>query len=90
MNNLRLCSGSFNADDLMGPLEGKTISDFEKALAAGELYAVIKTTAKPNGEIGATIETKVAPAPVAEIIENSSVARFSFAAVVVGIIALFA
>lgn len=74
----------------MGPLEGKTIADFEKALAAGELYAVVRTSANPDGEIGATIETKAAPAPIAEIIENSSVARFSFAAVVGGIIALFA
>lgn len=44
-------SGSINADDLSGPLEGMQISDLVDAFNDGNTYANIHTEQNPNGEI---------------------------------------
>ena len=44
-------SGSINADDLLGPLEGMQISDLVDAFNDGNTYVNIHTEHNPNGEI---------------------------------------
>jgi hypothetical protein len=44
-------SGTINAEDLSGPLEGMQISDLVDAFNDGNAYANIHTQQNPNGEI---------------------------------------
>lgn len=44
-------SGTINADDLSGPLEGMQISDLVDTFNDGNAYANIHTEQNPNGEI---------------------------------------
>ena len=44
-------SGTINAEDLSGPLEGMQISDIVDAFNDGNAYANIHTEQNPNGEI---------------------------------------
>jgi hypothetical protein len=44
-------SGTINAEDLSGPLEGMQISDLVDAFNDGNAYANIHTEQNPNGEI---------------------------------------
>lgn len=46
-----LVRGSLGASDLLGPLKGKTISDFLALIRAGQVYVNVGTTKHPNGEI---------------------------------------
>jgi len=43
--------GSFTADQLVGPLRGKTIADFVSLIKAGSVYFNAGTTSHPSGEI---------------------------------------
>ena len=43
--------GSFTADQLVGPLRGKTIVDFVALIKAGSVYFNVGTTSHPSGEI---------------------------------------
>ena len=51
-----LSQGMLNASDLVGPLKGKTITDFLTLLKAGELYVNVGTTKYPAGEIRGQIQ----------------------------------
>ena len=44
-------SGNFTATDLMGPLEGKSIGDFVKAIGDGKIIIRVSTCPFPLGEI---------------------------------------
>jgi hypothetical protein len=46
-----LAQGSLGASDLLGPLKGKSLSDFLALMRAGQIYMNIGTTRHPNGEI---------------------------------------
>lgn len=48
--------GSFTADDLVGPLEGKTIADLVALIEAGSVYLVVGTTAHREGELRGQLE----------------------------------
>ena len=39
------------ADDLVGPLEGMSISDLIRKMRAGETYVDVHTISNPGGEI---------------------------------------
>ena len=43
--------GNFTASDLQGPLEGKTLADFVKAINDGKLFLRVSTTGFELGEI---------------------------------------
>jgi len=43
--------GSFTADQLVGPLRGKTVADFVALFKAGSVYLNVGTTGHPSGEI---------------------------------------
>lgn len=85
-------SSSFSADDLMGPMEGKTIADFESAMEAGELTVVLRTAAYPNGLLTGDLKANSASNPAAEAIisEKSSASKtvLSVGAVVASLFAL--
>jgi hypothetical protein len=51
-----LAEGSFAADDLLGPLEGKTIADLVALIEAGSVYVNVGSTANPRGEIRGQLE----------------------------------
>ena len=44
-------SGNFTATDLMGPLEGKSLGDFVKAIGDGKIIIRVSTSPFPLGEI---------------------------------------
>jgi hypothetical protein len=46
-----LATGSFTADDLVGPLEGQSLNDLVREMRAGNTFANTHTTANPAGEI---------------------------------------
>jgi hypothetical protein len=46
-----LAEGTITADDLVGPLAGQTFDDLLEAIAAGDTYVNVHTTAYPGGEI---------------------------------------
>lgn len=46
-----LATGSFSADDLVGPLEGATLDDLVEEMAAGNTYTNVHTEAFPDGEV---------------------------------------
>lgn len=46
-----ILKGMITNQDLVGPLQGKTISDIEKEISAGNAYVNIHTTQNPDGEI---------------------------------------
>jgi hypothetical protein len=48
-------SGNFTATDLMGPLEGKSIADFVKAINDGKIIIRVSTMPFPLGEIYGTV-----------------------------------
>jgi hypothetical protein len=43
--------GRFNATELEGPYEGKTIEEFANALSRGDLYVNVQMQENPNGEL---------------------------------------
>ena len=49
--------GNFTASDLQGPLEGKTIADFVKAISDGKLFLRVSTTGFELGEIYGDVVT---------------------------------
>lgn len=51
-----LADGTITADDLIGPLEGQTLSALIEEMAAGGTYVNVHTTANPSGEIRGQIE----------------------------------
>ena len=46
-----LATGTITSADLIGPLQGKTVSDLMQQMQAGNTYANIHTTANPAGEV---------------------------------------
>jgi len=46
-----IAKGNFTASDLQGPLEGKTLADFVKAISDGKLFLRVSTTGYELGEI---------------------------------------
>lgn len=46
-----LASGTFTADDLVGPLEGGTLDELVSEMAAGNTYTNVHTEEFPDGEI---------------------------------------
>lgn len=84
-------SSSFSADDLMGPMEGKTIADFESAMAAGELTAVVRTAAYPKGLLTGDLKATSASNPAAEaIVSEKSSASKTVLSIGAAVAALFA
>jgi hypothetical protein len=52
-------NGNFTADDLEGPMEGKTTADLMAAMKNGSTYVNFHTEKNPNGEIrGQLMSTK--------------------------------
>ena len=50
-------SGNFTASDLMGPLNGKSMADFVKAINDGKIIFRVNTVAFPLGEIIGNVTT---------------------------------
>ncbi|WP_231184346.1 CHRD domain-containing protein [Haladaptatus sp. DYF46] len=46
-----LASGTFGANDLVGPLQGQSLSELASAIQAGEAYVNVHTKQYPEGEI---------------------------------------
>lgn len=46
-----LASGTFTADDLVGPLAGASLGDLIEAMRNGGAYVNVHTTANPGGEV---------------------------------------
>jgi uncharacterized protein YceK len=55
-----LAQGKFNASVLLGPLTGKTLSDFAVLLQGGQAYVNVGTAKNPQGEIRGQIRQDVA------------------------------
>jgi len=51
-----LAPGNITASDLMGLLEGKSISDLVSEMKSGKTYVNIQTEAHPGGEIRGQIK----------------------------------
>jgi hypothetical protein len=51
-----LTSGTFSAEDLVGPLQGQNISDLADAIEGGQAYMNVHTEAHQNGELRGTLE----------------------------------
>ncbi len=49
--NGTLAQGNITSSDLMGSLQGKSISDLVSKMQSGETYVNVHTDANPNGEI---------------------------------------
>lgn len=78
-------SSSFNQDSLMGPMQGKTIADFEGALSTGDLYVVVRTVSSGDSEfMGNNIKSKA--------VQPSSASKvgFTMGAVAAGVMAFMA
>jgi hypothetical protein len=64
-----LASGTFTADDLVGPLEGGSLADLVSEMAAGNTYVNVHTEANPGGEIRGQLSEGV---PQAERIDTGA------------------
>lgn len=83
-------SGSLDDASLLGPLEGKTIKDFEAALKAGNLTVVVRTESYKDGELVGDIKSEDLPAPVKAAVAKSSSRLATIAGgVLAGVTALF-
>jgi hypothetical protein len=51
-----LVEGNFTANDLVGPLKGKALSDLATEMKNGMTYVNVHTEANPNGEIRGLLE----------------------------------
>jgi hypothetical protein len=51
-----LTSGTFSAEEFVGPLQGQNMSDLVDLIESGQAYANVHTEANQNGEIRGTIE----------------------------------
>ncbi|PTX48137.1 CHRD domain-containing protein [Melghirimyces profundicolus] len=49
--NKGVVSGTITADDLVGPLKGKTIADLVREMRRGNTYVNVHTEQNPDGEI---------------------------------------
>lgn len=67
-----LASGTFTADDLVGPLEGGTLADFVAELAAGNTYVNVHTEANPGGEVRGQLSEVDAGVEQAERIDTGA------------------
>ncbi len=54
--NGELATGTFTADDLIGPLAGQPLSDLVEAMETGNAYVNVHTLVNPGGEIRGQIE----------------------------------
>lgn len=64
-----IVTGSFNASDLMGPMQGKTVLDLVGSMKNGGTYVSVDTQKHPTGEIRGQIELANSP--------NSNVTSYS-------------
>jgi hypothetical protein len=90
-----LASGTFTADDLVGPLEGGTLADLVAELAAGNTYVNVHTEANPGGEIRGQLSEVDAGVEQAERIDTGAggTARTGFGStggVLAGVVAMVA
>lgn len=84
-------SSSIDNASLLGPMEGKTMKEFEAALAAGNLTVIVRTEAYKNGELVGDITSKSVPAPVPvkkEVVSSSRMTTM-VGGVMAGVAALF-
>ncbi|HZZ57449.1 MAG TPA: CHRD domain-containing protein [Opitutaceae bacterium] len=51
-----LSQGSIKADNLVGPLAGKSVNDLVDAIKANKIYVNVHTTAHPEGEIRGQVQ----------------------------------
>jgi hypothetical protein len=51
-----IITGSFNASDLIGPMQGKSILDLVASMKSGDTYVSVDTEKHPTGEIRGQIE----------------------------------
>jgi hypothetical protein len=56
-----IVTGSFNASDLIGPMQGKTILDLVDSMKSGDTYVSVDTQKYPTGEIRGQIELANSP-----------------------------
>ncbi|KCZ70399.1 CHRD domain-containing protein [Candidatus Methanoperedens nitroreducens] len=54
-----LAEGTITADDLVGPLEGQSLSELIDAMSAGETYVNVHTEQNPAGEIRGQVHGKL-------------------------------
>jgi hypothetical protein len=54
--NGKLVEGNVSAANLVGPLQGKTVTDLTNAMANGSIYVNVHTTQNPGGEIRGQID----------------------------------
>ena len=52
-----LARGTITAADLVGPMQGKNMSDLKDAMMSGQLYVNVHTTQNPGGEIRGQIDS---------------------------------
>ena len=56
-----IITGSFNASDLIGPMQGKTILDLVASMKSEDTYVSVDTEEHPTGEIRGQIELANSP-----------------------------
>lgn len=56
-----IVTGSFNASDLIGPMQGKTVLDLVDSMKSGDTYVSVDTQKHPTGEIRGQIELANSP-----------------------------
>jgi len=81
-------SSSIDESSLLGPMEGKTIKDFEAALMAGNLTVVVRTEAYDKGELVGDIVSQDVPAPIKQEVLSSSRIATMAGGVMAGVAAL--
>lgn len=52
-----LAKGNISASDLVGPMQGKNLTDLKAAMMSGQLYVNVHTTQNPGGEIRGQINS---------------------------------
>ena len=56
-----IITGSFNASDLIGPMQGKTILNLVASMKSADTYVSVDTEKHPTGEIRGQIELANSP-----------------------------
>jgi|GEM_PF-600668 len=56
ISNGTVASGVLTADNLVGPMKGKTIADLVAKIKAGDIYVQVHTKAHPEGELRGQVQ----------------------------------